>query len=321
MAKSLHYSDYLHLDSILSAQQRKSEEAGHPAHDEMLFIIVHQTYELWFKQFLFELDSILELFKAERTDEKNIGIVVSRLHRMNLIQDLLLQQLSILETMTPLDFLEFRDLLVPASGFQSVQFRLIENRLGLRLKQRLKFDEKAYYQQATESDSKNLKKSEAETSLFELIEHWLERTPFLKYEKFDFSNSYRKAVDKMLQRDEKIIRNNPSLSEAGKEKQLKSLASTKENFEALFDEKKHNKLIEEGELRLSYRATIAALLIFLYRDQPILHLPFKLLTSLIDLDESISMWRYRHALMAHRMIGRKIGTGGTSGYDYLRATA
>lgn len=121
-----YYADYLQLDKILNAQSLRSAEYGKPAHDEMLFIIVHQTFELWFKQILHELDSVRAMFRAERIDEKNIGVAVSRLLRITEIQKVMISQFQILETMTPLDFLEFRDLLSPASGFQSVQFRLLE---------------------------------------------------------------------------------------------------------------------------------------------------------------------------------------------------
>ena len=80
-------------------------------------------------------------------------------------------------------------------------------------------------------------------------------------------------------------------------------------------------MVKEGSARLSYRATLAALMINLYRDEPILHQPFRLLTSLVEMDEMLTTWRYRHAQMVLRMLGKKIGTGGSSGYDYLQATA
>ncbi|HET9772671.1 MAG TPA: tryptophan 2,3-dioxygenase family protein, partial [Acidimicrobiia bacterium] len=122
----VYYWDYLHLDRLLSAQEPLSDP---PAHDELLFIVVHQAFELWFKQILFELDGVLEVMGREVVAEKDMGEVVSRLMRITKIQRLFLDQLDVLETMTPLDFLEFRDVLIPASGFQSVQFRLIENKL------------------------------------------------------------------------------------------------------------------------------------------------------------------------------------------------
>ncbi len=110
----VYYSDYLQLDKLLDSQHRKSEEYGNPAHDEMLFIIVHQAYELWFKQIIFELNSVVDMFDDNKVDERNIGIAISRLDRITEIQRILIDQLRVLETMTTLDFLDFRDYLVPA---------------------------------------------------------------------------------------------------------------------------------------------------------------------------------------------------------------
>ncbi len=126
----LYYGEYLQLDALLSAQRLESARDGPPVHDEMLFVIVHQAYELWFKQVLWELDEVRAIFAHERVDESDMGRVVALLHRIIEIQKVLLQQISVLETMTPLDFLEFRDHLFPASGFQSAQFRMVENKLG-----------------------------------------------------------------------------------------------------------------------------------------------------------------------------------------------
>ena len=123
------YRDYLNLDSLLKSQKLISEKRGKKAHDEMLFIVSHQVYELWFKQILYEIDSVFEIFDMELVDESQIGTAVSRLQRINEIIQLLIDQIKILETMTPMDFLEFRDLLTPASGFQSGQFRQIENKI------------------------------------------------------------------------------------------------------------------------------------------------------------------------------------------------
>lgn len=315
------YSEYLRLDKILSSQYPKSAEYGKPAHDETLFIIVHQVYELWFKQILHELDSILTMFRSESIDEKNIGLVVSRLNRIQEIQRLLIGEIDVLETMTPLDFLDFRNYLVPASGFQSFQFRMIEIRWGLRPEQRIEFDQKAYYQRFPEEEQVRLKQAEREPSLFDLVERWLERTPFLQFHGFDFFESYRQTVFHMLASDEQIIRSNPVLTEEEKNKQLKILDSTRENFVTLFDETKHAEAVRSGRCRLSCRASLAVLFIYLYRDQPILHLPYKLLENLVTIDEGFSIWRYRHALMVLRMIGSKIGTGGSAGHHYLKQTA
>lgn len=103
----LYYSDYLQLERLLGSQSPKSAEHGRPAHDETLFIIVHQVFELWFKQILHELDSVLALFKGDYVDEKQISVVVSRLLRVSEIQKLINEQFRIIETMTPLDFWNF----------------------------------------------------------------------------------------------------------------------------------------------------------------------------------------------------------------------
>lgn len=315
----MYYADYLSLDQILNSQKPKSAEHGSPAHDETLFIIIHQVYELWFKQIIHELDSALEIFKQKKVDEKSIGIVVSRLERIIEIQKLLLDQLRILETMTPLDFLDFRDHLFPSSGFQSFQFRILENKLGL--KDRLTYNGKPYLEALSREHRKIVEKSEKETSLFELIEGWLERTPFLDIEGFDFWKEYQAAVKKMLDRDSQVISKNPNMPEEAKEKQLMSISASAKTFEALFDEDKHKELVKEKGIKLSFKATQAALLINLYRDEPILYMPYKIIKSLVNIDENFTAWRYRHALMALRMLGTKIGTGGSAGHDYLRMTA
>jgi tryptophan 2,3-dioxygenase len=263
---------------------------------------------------------VVELFEKEYIDERNIGIATARLSRITEIQKLLIDQLRVLETMTPLDFLEFRQFLMPASGFQSVQFRLLENLLGVEPEQRLLYNKEAYYSHVSPAHGRLLQQSEKRTSLFQLLERWLERTPFLDFEGFNFWKEYRSAVEKILHRDRETILTHSLSTPEEKQKQLQELDANDESFAALFDETKHRDLIAKGRRRLSYQATQAALLIHLYRDEPILHQPFRLLMVLVDIDELLTTWRYRHALMAHRMIGNKIGTGGSTGYHYLRAT-
>jgi len=101
----------------------------------------------------------------------------------------------------------------------------------------------------------------------------------------------------------------------------KMVGGTDSYFQAILNEKTHNELMVNGKKRLSYEATLAALFINLYRDEPILHLPFQFMTCLIDIDNQMTNWRYRHAQMVLRMIGNKIGTGGSSGHEYLSQTA
>lgn len=317
----IYYSDYLHLNELLDTQFPKSDEYGYHAHDEMLFIVVHQAYELWFKQIIHELDSVIEMFKNEIIDEKNIGIAISRLRRIVVIQKVLIDQLNVLETMTPLDFLDFRDFLIPASGFQSIQFRMIENKLGLNPESRVKLGNKNYYSLVSNEHKKLLLDSQSSVNILDEVDQWLSRIPFTDTPEFNFRKKYGEAIKSILINEKEIIMNNPSLTDEKKEKQLKEFENTKLNFEALLDEKMHNELMNKGIRRLSYKATLAALFINLYRDEPILHLPFRFLSYLVDIDENFTSWRYKHALMVHRMIGAKVGTGGSSGHHYLMQTA
>jgi len=316
---SVSYFDYLKIKELLSLQNKRSDEFGINAHEEMLFIITHQTYELWFKQILTELDSVLVIFANEVIDEVQMGTAVLRLQRITEIQKLLNQQISVLETMTPLDFLDFRELLYPASGFQSQQNRLIENKLGLKLEQRLPYNASPYSSFVSDSEKQKLLDSERDQSLFNLVDKWLARTPFLRTDEFHFWQTYREAVDQLFNDDKLTVQNHATLKPEEKERNLKEIDSAHEIFQALFDESKYADLLETGHFRLSYQALHAALLIQLYRDQPVFNLPFQLISALQDIDELMATWRYRHSLMAHRMLGRKIGTGGSSGAQYLKS--
>jgi tryptophan 2,3-dioxygenase len=319
--KLLNYADYLKLDKILNSQDLKSAERGTPAHDEMLFIIIHQVYELWFKQVLHELDSVLDLFGQDSVDESDVSLAVSRLERIIEIQKVLIDQIRILETMTAMDFLEFRDDLFPSSGFQSAQFRILENKLGLQINERINYGHQDYKNPLLDSGRQDVMKAETEKSLFDHLENWLERTPFLSFEGFNFWEQYSAAIRTMLQNEEETIKNNPTHTKEEIEYHLKGHERAVTSFESMIDPEKHNILIEKKKKRLSHNATKAALLIFLYRDEPILHSPFNLLSRLMDVDELFTTWRQRHALMVRRMIGAKIGTGGSSGHAYLQKTA
>ncbi len=319
---TIHYRSYLELDKILDAQHPRSEELeDKPAHDETLFIIVHQVYELWFKQIIHELASIIEMFEKQWVDERNIGIAVARLGRIIEIQKLLIQQIRVMETMTPLDFLDFRNYLFPASGFQSYQFRMIEVMMGLKPDQRLTYNEAPYSAVFTDEQRQELQEMETGNTLFDIVEAWLERTPFLEFKGFRFLEHYKAAVQKMLERERAAIQATDYLSPEKKKMRLEMLGSTDTYFDSVLNPEIHEQRRKEGKLQLSYEASIAALLINLYRDEPILQMPFNLLMRLMDMDEMLTSWRYRHAQMVLRMLGRKVGTGGSSGYDYLHATA
>ncbi|MFP3944449.1 MAG: tryptophan 2,3-dioxygenase family protein [Alphaproteobacteria bacterium] len=317
----MHYADYLRLHELLDLQRRESERQGSPAHDEMLFIIIHQAYELWFKQILFELDLVQEIFSGPVVEDTDTGKIVHALDRVLAIQKLLVQQVDILETMTPMDFLEFRDLLMPASGFQSVQFRELEIRLGLERDERLSVDGGAFDVRLKPEEREYLARIEKRPSLLGQLDRWLARTPFVDMKDFDFERAYTSALHDMLAAEHALIESNEYLTTEERERQLASLDRARNMLDALFDEARYRELQERGAWRLSRPALKAALFIHLYRDEPALQLPFRMLSLLMDIDEAMSTWRLRHALMAQRMIGRKVGTGGSSGHGYLRETA
>ncbi len=320
-SRPLYYGDYLNLDDLLGTQDLVSARRGEAVHDEMLFVIVHQAYELWFKQIIWELDSIIALLGQPLLDERDMATVVNRLRRINSIQGLLIDQVDVLETMTPVDFLDFRDYLFPASGFQSAQFRMVENKLGVRPWDRLKLAGAVYTERFSDEDRQRVEATESEPSLFDLVERWLERTPFLDHGDFDFWDAYQQAVHDRIRADRAVVESNPNLNDEERAGQLEDFDSILGQYQAVFDPERHAIEVASGRLRLSHRAFQAALFINLYRDEPALQEPYRLLELLMDIEEGFTMWRYRHAQMALRMIGRRIGTGGSAGAKYLERSA
>jgi tryptophan 2,3-dioxygenase len=316
----MNYWNYLKLEQILSAQHPTSSADGKPAHDEMLFIIIHQVYELWFKQIIHELDSVREMFATNYVDEKNIGIAVARLERIVKIQKLLVQQIDVIETLTPLDFLDFRGYLPGASGFQSVQFRLVENKLGLKPDDRLQYGSCPYHSEYTPNDRQMVVAAEKEDSLFDLVDKWLSRTPFIDHNNFKFLKEFSTAFVKTTEEEISLINSSKVMSDNEKELRVNMAKQSLEYVQSTLSEEKFNQMQKDGKIRLSFKAFLGALFINLYRDQPILRMPFTLLSTILDIDEHLNIWRHRHSLMVLRMIGSKMGTGGSSGYDYLKAT-
>uniref|UniRef100_A0A7S1THA6 Tryptophan 2,3-dioxygenase n=1 Tax=Compsopogon caeruleus TaxID=31354 RepID=A0A7S1THA6_9RHOD len=311
----LYYGDYLQLDKLLDAQSPVSLKAGDPSHDELLFITVHQTYELWFKQIIHELDSVRHIFAELTIGAKKIGAALHRLLRIHEIQKILSDQIRVLETLTPQEFLDFRDYLFPASGFQSFQFRLIEIKLGVK---RTDGQNMKYLQCLNEKHRKMIEAALAEPSLFELVERWLRNIPFPNFRGYQFTTAYEEAVNRMFDLDMKVI--HTQLDGVEKENAIEELKKTKRTFESVYDRSVHDEMKKLGLRRMGFRATCSALLIMLYQDEPMLQLPGRLLRVLVDIDDQLNQWRYRHSQMVHRMIGAKMGTGGSLGFSYLKST-
>ena len=314
----MYYRDYLEIEKILSAQNPESFKPGNtPAHDEMLFIIIHQAYELWFKQILFELDYVMAVFKKSNIDDnsEDLNLVRHRLNRIVKIFDLLNQQVDILDTMTPLDFLAFRNLLTPASGFQSKQFRMIEARLGLVMDARFNKD---YYKRTNEGgfekqDYNSINDIEGQENLLSLINKWLERMPFFKEEYWkDYQPVTRIDENKIpFWSDYRNIYNN-SLTERE--------ANKIQDFDYTFLDKRDNLTDDQVaslQSSLSSQAMKAGLFIMLYRDFPVFQTSYQILDALVEIDHQMSTWRHKHLVMVRRMIGMRMGTGNTSGSGYL----
>ena len=299
MPAELHYHDYLQLDKILNAQSPESDKRNLSAHDEMLFIIIHQVYELWFKQLHYETNSVVEIMKKPALNDNSpeLQTVVHRLNRIVTILKLLVHQIDVMETMTPMDFLDFRDMLRPASGFQSWQFKELEAKLGLKYEHR--HGQEYYISQLREEHIEVIRKAESERSLLELVNSWLERMPLAPEWPAEEKNSFWEKYQESFKN---------SLVDAEKE----NLEVFQQTF---FPE------TEPTDHSLSSKACRAALFIMLYRGYPLLQLPFQLLNALLEIDEQLSGWRYRHMNMVHRMIGSRIGTGRSSGKEYLKAAA
>ncbi|KAG7224889.1 hypothetical protein INR49_014953 [Caranx melampygus] len=221
------YGDYLQLDKIVSAQLLQSEVKGNKIHDEHLFIVTHQAYELWFKQILFELDSVREIFIS--------GHLVCIC----------------------------REYLSPASGFQSLQFRLLENKIGVPDNLRVPYNRRHYRDNFKGHDSELLLSTEQEPTLLKLVEEWLERTPGLEVDGFNFWERLEINIfDGLNQEKEKIEKMTDSEE---KEEMMAELVKQNELFASLFDEKRHDHLLSKGERRLSYKALQGALMIYFYR--------------------------------------------------------
>ena len=293
----VYYGQYLQLDKIIDAQAPESFKEGKtPAHDEMLFIIIHQAYELWFKQILFEVNAVIGTMSKPQLNDNapEMQLVVHRMQRVVTILKVLVQQIDILETMTPMDFLDFRDMLRPASGFQSWQFKIIEAKLGLKYEKR--YGQEYYLSQLQQTEIDIIKDAEDGSSVIELVNNWLERMPFAEDAKYWGEKTYWDLYESSF---------------------FNSLAEgEKNNLDTYKNIFYNDSKIEDRSL--SPKACRSALFIMLYHGYPMLELPFQLLDTLLEIDNQLGSWRYRHINMVRRMIGTRLGTGGSTGAGYLQ---
>ncbi len=255
MSQSLTYSSYLELEPLLKLQVPRSGETWDDAeHDELLFIIIHQVYELWFKQTLHEMDLMAELLETHRPENDKTAKVRGALKRVLTILKTMVGQVDILETMTPISFNSFRTRLDESSGFQSPQFRELEFMLGNRRRSMLK------YHQDNPAALERLQRRLDEPPIYQLFLRFLSRSGY-------------------------------------------------DIPEQVFDFDPEQPIIEMPEVRPE--------LIKIYKNDDQLT---QICERLVDFDEGLQEWRYRHVKMVERTIGTKPGTGGSPGAEYLKKT-
>eukprot|EP00762_Andalucia_godoyi_P002230 ANDGO_07479.mRNA.1 Tryptophan 2 len=299
------YWDYIATDVLLNSQTPAS---GLHHHDEHLFILVHQVFELWFKQIIREIESVREFMIAcasQKTPSISPSIALTRLNRAEKILRHSHSIFGVLETMHPAEFAEFRDFIGPASGFQSVQMRELEILLGIGEKDRIQKDGKSYTFAFGEKQRQTIASREAEPKMKDVLQDFLASFPVPAR----FEQEFLKAKDKHL-RDQKMMWFNGDLPRV-QEAVAMELKPT-QDFLAM-----------EGVSEDARKARIAALFIESYRDSgdATMFVFAQILDAVIAFEEAMILWRHYHARMVERIIGRRAGTGGSSGVDYLDKTS
>jgi tryptophan 2,3-dioxygenase len=325
------YWDYLRLEDLLSLQGGVERDETTLSNDELLFIAVHQVYELWFKLILRELRAARDLFRADPVAEQELSGAVRSLKRASTILRVAVDHWEVMETLPTREFLAFRDKLLPASGFQSAQMRQIEILLGLSEEDRapvgLEHGWKEALRAAEGARSPALARVEGSLAdsptLKDATEEWLYRTPIdgcdvhrpearKELAKFlaAFLAAHAREADATAERAVAIAR-----SPGDAQKIRGRYEAEKATVRAFFEPSE----AEGGERRRRIRA--AMLFIETYRELPLLAWPREVLDGIVELEELFVVFRQRHARMVERVIGRRTGTGGSSGVDYLEATA
>jgi len=313
------YGDYLQLPALLELQ---GEERG-VSPDEMHFIIVHQTFELWFKQVIRELTEVRDILAQDHVPEHDIPRAVDHLGRTTEIFRLMANQWTVLETLTPQGFLAFRDGLGTASGFESYQMREFEMLLGLANEDRLYgMDPISTFRKLAEHSERDaeilarLEDVASKPSLSESLLRWVTRTPIMgSLPGTDGDDAtVTEYIDAHLNSHEDIG---------------KQAASRMSGYGASTPEKAAERFAASHQGAIDFlkpdgkvsRARAGLLFIESYRELPLLTWPRTLIDAIVELEESMVKWRHAHARMVERIMGRRIGTGGTSGVDYLDATS
>jgi tryptophan 2,3-dioxygenase len=324
------YWDYIRVEELLALQRGLAADEGELSNDEVLFITVHQVFELWFKLILRELRFLRDFFHQDLVHDQELSKAVSSLRRVDTLQRLCVDHFQVMETLSTRSYLAFRDKLTPASGFQSAQMRQMEIVLGLDDDQRLALETGESYLDALRahdgSESPALRRVLAEkegVSLKQAVDEWLYRTPIgglgptkkgAEEALARFVAAYESAHSAEVDRTAQL-----AFSRARRQEDT---AELKRRFQAEKERLKaflHPSAAEGGARRARIRA--AALFILQNPELPLLAWPREVLSGLVELEQGLLIFRQRHARMVERVIGRRIGTGGSSGVDYLDRTA
>ena len=327
------YWDYIKVEELLSLQAGLSQSDGDLENDEVLFITVHQIDELWFKLIIRELVSIRDLFAADRVPEQSLSAAVRGIRRVALLMHSVAGHFALMESMTTRDYLAFRDKLSPASGFQSAQLREIEILLGLAADERIALGHENSYIDAlrdhdgspTAASERVRTRLEDTPSIKEAIDAWLFRTPIRGSRPDDEGDGA--VVDAFI---EDYLGAQVKQSELN-ESDAVELAKTEADEARL--QKRYSKerdgaraFLTATDVDEEHRARhrrIRAALVFIesYRELPLLAWPREVVDGIVALEQSMLIFRQRHARMVERVIGRRTGTGGSAGVDYLDQTA
>lgn len=322
------YWDYIRVEDLLALQGGRDRDESRLSNEEVLFITVHQVFELWFKLLLRDLRTTRDLFTRETVAEQALSGAARRLARMTVIFRSATQHFEVVETLGTREYLEFRDALMPASGFQSAQLRQIEILFGLEESERIPFGGEQGHLAALHApgggSSPALRRVETELAdhptLREAVERWLLRTPIdgVPADRADAPQGVERFVEHFLaahgaEVDASCAR---AVALAPDEAQARSLRERYAREKAATVEF----LAANGDPR-KRRVRAAMVFIETYRDLPLLAWPREVLAALLALEQGFLVFRQRHARMVERVIGRRTGTGGSAGVEYLDETA
>lgn len=324
------YWDYIRVRELLELQGGLEHDESSLAQEEVVFITIHQVYELWLKLLLRDLVVARDLFALPHVPDDALAGACRLLGRIRIILELAIDHFRLMETMTPRDYLDFRDKLFPASGGQSAQFREIEILLGVKGSERPPYvTEGSYLDVLREPDgsegwalAKVKSRLADEPTLKEAIDEWLFRTPIDGSSPSDDGDGevVDAFVDRYLQAHEVTLRQLADhvcelAATPEEETQLRQRYDAEIDLGAGFLRAEDVSEVEERPRRRRIRA--AVLFIESYRELPLLTWPREVLEGIVGVEQTFVMFRQRHARMAERIIGRRVGTGGSTGVDYL----